>query len=205
MARDARLAGHGSNYFSGNEPQRYIDFTKDVFERKSKVDYATLFTTPADSFQTPFSPGRFTETDIRKNLAARKLKLNPGLGYVEFKQDEKGRVIPNEVFAGIGGPFRRDKDYDFQTGRPNTRQRPEDQPDYNPIWKEMYALSPTVKNPSENPMPSVYNPDPTGQIMARAEAKAKNEVDDNKSVAQLLSKDNNDKDKKEDEKTSDKA
>ena len=54
MARDARLAGHGSNYFSGNEPQRYIDFTKDVFERKSKVDYATLFTIPADSFQTPF-------------------------------------------------------------------------------------------------------------------------------------------------------
>jgi hypothetical protein len=57
MARDARLAGHGSNYFSGNEPQRYIDFTKDVFERKSKVDYATLFTIPADSFETPFSPG----------------------------------------------------------------------------------------------------------------------------------------------------
>ena len=87
MARDARLAGHGSNYFSGNEPQRYIDFTKDVFERKSKVDYATLFTIPADSFQTPFSPGRFNETDIRKSLSARKQKLNPGLGFVEFKQD----------------------------------------------------------------------------------------------------------------------
>jgi hypothetical protein len=37
MARDARLAGHGSSYFSENEPQRYIDFTKDVFERKRKT------------------------------------------------------------------------------------------------------------------------------------------------------------------------
>ena len=36
MARDARLAGHGSSYFSENEPQRYIDFTKDVFEKKKK-------------------------------------------------------------------------------------------------------------------------------------------------------------------------
>ena len=199
MARDARLAGHGSNYFSGNEPQRYIDFTKDVFERKSKVDYATLFTTPADSFQTPFSPGRFNETDIRKNLAARKLKLNPGLGYVEFKQDEEGRVIPNEVFAGIGGPFNRQKDYNFKDGRPNTRQIPEDQPDYNPMWREMYAYSPTVEERVENPMPCETNPDPTGRLMAQAQAKAKNEVDDNKSVAQLLEQGKGGKDKKEEE------
>jgi hypothetical protein len=202
MARDARLAGHGSNYFSGNEPQRYIDFTKDVFERKSKVDYATLFTIPADSFQTPFSPGRFNETDIRKSLSARKQKLNPGLGFVEFKQDEEGRVIPNEVFAGIGGPFNRQKDYNFNDGRPNTRQRPEDQPDYNPMWKEMYAFSPTVEERSENPMPRMSNPDPKGRLMAQAESKAKNEVEDNKSVAQLLAEDKGDKDKKEDEKNS---
>lgn len=202
MARDPRLAGHGSNYFSNNEPQRYIDFTKDVFEKKKNLNYADLFTVPATSFETPFSPGRFSETDIRKNIAARKLKLNPGLGFVEFKEDEKGRVIPNEVFAGIGGPFRRDEDYDFETGRPKTRQRPEDQPDYNPMWKEMYAYSPTVKEPSENPMPSVYNPDPTGRIMARQKAKAENEVEDNKSVAQLLSEDKNNKDKKEDDKSS---
>jgi hypothetical protein len=202
MARDARLAGHGSNYFSGNEPQRYIDFTKDVFERKSKVDYATLFTVPADSFETPFSPGRFNETDIRKSLSARKQKLNPGLGFVEFKQDEEGRVIPNEVFAGIGGPFNRQKDYNFNDGRPNTRQRPEDQPDYNPMWKEMYAFSPTVEERSENPMPRMSNPDPKGRLMAQAESKAKNEVEDNKSVAQLLAEDKGDKDKKEDEKNS---
>jgi hypothetical protein len=48
------------------------------------------------------------------------------------------------------------------TGRPNTRQRPEDQPDYNPMWKEMYAFSPTVEERSENPMPRMSNPDPEG-------------------------------------------
>jgi len=197
MARDARLAGHGSDYFSKNEPQRYIDFTKDIFEKKKNLNYADLFTIPADSFETPFSPGRFTETDIRKNISARKQRLNPGLGFVEFKQDEEGRVIPNEVFAGIGKPFNRQRDYNFDTGRPNTKQTPEDQPDYNPMWKEMYALSPTVEERSENPMPSFANPDPKGRLMAQAEAKAKNEVDDNKSVAQLLANKKEDKDEKE--------
>lgn len=202
MARDPRLAGHGSSYFSENKPQRYVDFTKDVFEKKKNLNYADLFTVPADSFETPFSPGRFNETDIKKSLSARKQKLNPGLGFVEFKQDEEGRVIPNEVFAGIGGPFNRQKDYNFNDGRPNTRQRPEDQPDYNPMWREMYAFSPTVEERSENPMPRMSNPDPKGRLMAQAESKAKNEVEDNKSVAQLLAEDKSDTDKKEDEKSS---
>lgn len=196
MARDPRLTGHGNSYFSENKPQRYIDFTKDVFEKKKNLNYADLFTVPATSFETPFSPGRFSETDIRKNIAARKLKLNPGLGFVEFKEDEKGRVIPSEVFAGIGGPFRRDQDYDFENGRPKTRQRPEDQPDYNPMWKEMYAYSPTVEERSENPMPRMANPDPKGRLMAQAESKAKNEVEDNKSIAQLLEGEKEDKDEK---------
>ncbi len=196
MARDPRLAGHGNSYFSENKPQRYIDFTKDVFEKKKNLNYADLFTVPATSFETPFSPGRFSETDIRKNIAARKLKLNPGLGFVEFKEDEKGRVIPSEVFAGIGGPFRRDQDYDFESGRPKTRQRPEDQPDYNPMWKEMYAYSPTVEERSENPMPRMANPDPKGRLMEQAESKAKNEVEDNKSIAQLLAGEKEDKDEK---------
>lgn len=202
MARDPRLAGHGSSYFSENKPQRYVDFTKDVFEKKKNLNYTDLFTVPADSFETPFSPGRFNETDIKKSLSARKQKLNPGLGFVEFKQDEEGRVIPNEVFAGIGGPFNRQKDYNFNDGRPNTRQRPEDQPDYNPMWREMYAFSPTVEERSENPMPRMSNPDPKGRLMAQAESKAKNEVEDNKSVAQLLAEDKSDTDKKEDEKSS---
>jgi hypothetical protein len=142
MARDARLAGHGSSYFSENEPQRYVDFTKDVFEKKKNLNYADLFTVPADSFETPFSPGRFNETDIRKSLSARKQKLNPGLGFVEFKQDEEGRVIPNEVLL-VSADLLIDKEITIlMTGRPNTKQTPEDQPDYNPMWKEMYALVP---------------------------------------------------------------
>lgn len=205
MARDARLAGHGSNYFSENEPQRYIDFTKDIFEKKKNLNYADLFTVPADSFQAPFSLGRFTESDIRKSLTARKQKLNPGLGFVEFKQDEEGRVIPNEVFAGIGGPFNRQRDYNFDTGRPNTKQTPEEQPDYNPMWKEMYAYSPTVSERIENTMPTKTNPDPQNRLMKEAQAKAENEVEGNKSIAQLLSNEKEDKDKKEDKKTSDKA
>ena len=196
MARDPRLAGHGNNYFSVNNPQRYIDFTKDVFERKKNLNYADLFTVPATSFEAPFSPGRFSETDIRKSIAARKLKLNPGLGFVEFKQDEEGRVIPNEVFAGIGGPFNRQRDYNFDTGRPNTKQTPEDQPDYNPMWKEMYAYSPTVPERIKNTMPTKTNPDPQNLLMAQAETKAKNEVEDNKSIAQLLSDDKEDKEDK---------
>jgi len=202
MARDARLAGHGSDYFSKNEPQRYIDFTKDVFEKKKNLNYADLFTIPADSFETPFSPGRFNETDIRKSLAARKQRLNPGLGFVEFKQDEEGRVIPNEVFAGIGRPFNRQRDYNFDTGRPNTKQTPEDQPDYNPMWKEMYAYSPTVPKRIENTMPTTTNPDPQNLLLKQAQARAENEVEGNKSIAQLLSNEKEDKDKKEDEKSS---
>jgi len=46
-------------------------------------------------------------------------------------------------------------------------------------------------------MPSFANPDPKGRLMAQAEAKAKNEVDDNKSVAQLLANKKEDKDEKE--------
>jgi hypothetical protein len=38
--------------------------------------------------------------------------------------------------------------------------------------------------------------------MAQAESKAKNEVEDNKSVAQLLAEEKEDKDEKEDEKSS---
>jgi hypothetical protein len=65
------------------------------------------------------------------------------------------------------------------------------------MWKEMYSYSPTVEDRSENPMPRMSNPDPKGRLMAQAEAKAKNEVEDNKSIAQLLAGEKEDKDEKE--------
>jgi hypothetical protein len=55
---------------------------------------------------------------------------------------------------------------------------------------EAYRISPTI-NPDKrasNPMPRVKNPDPKGYMMAAAEKRALNEVEDNKSVAQLLNK-----------------
>jgi hypothetical protein len=73
------------------------------------------------------------------------------------------------------------------------------------MWKEMYAYSPTVPERIKNTMPTKTNPDPQNRLMKEAQAKAENEVEGNKSIAQLLSNEKEDKDKKEDEKTSDKA
>ncbi len=87
------------------------------------------------------------------------------------------------------GRFNRPEDYDFNAGRPLTRQRPQEQPDFNPQWVEAYKLSPTV-NPSKvakNPMPRMENPDPNGYLMAMAERRAEDESEDKKSIAQLLS------------------
>ena len=56
------------------------------------------------------------------------------------------------------------------------------------MWEEMYRISPTV-NPGEtakNPMPSVNNPDPNNFIMMAQQSRAENEVEDNKTVAQII-------------------
>ena len=53
---------------------------------------------------------------------------------------------------------------------------------------EAYKISPTL-NPgktAKNPMPRVRNPDPNGYLMAMAEKRAENEVEDKPSIAQLL-------------------
>jgi hypothetical protein len=91
------------------------------------------------------------------------------------------------LFEGLGR-FNRPADYDFDEGRARTTQRPQDQPDFNPQWIEAYKISPTL-NPSKtakNPMPRVRNPDPNGYLMAMAEKRAENEVEDKPSIAQLL-------------------
>jgi hypothetical protein len=79
-------------------------------------------------------------------------------------------------------------DYDFNEGRARTDQRPQSQPDFNPQWMEAYKISPTL-NPgkmAKNPMPRLRNPDPNGYLMAMAERRAENEVEDKPSIAQLL-------------------
>jgi len=173
MAKDHRL-----------ELDRYLDYGKDLFSKRKNLDFDDLFSVKADSGSAPWSLNRFDSTDLLRRIQTRKLQLNPGLQQVG---DDGGEI---EVFAGIGR-FNRDKDYDFVNGRANTNQRPEEQPGFNSLWGEYYSLSPTL-NPGKrasNPMPRAKNPDPKGYIMAQMETKAKNEMEGDKSVAQLLAGD----------------
>jgi len=181
MAKDARL-----------DLGRYIDYTKDVFAKKRQLNFDDLFSAKADSGTAPWTPSRFESTDLLRRIQTRKLKFNPGLEYVG--EDP----LQFEVFSGIGR-FNRREDYDFNNGRALTKQRPEDQPGFNPIWKDMYALSPTLEpgDRVSNPMPRAANPDPKGYLMATAENKAENEVEGNKSVAQLLKGDDEGKEEEE--------
>lgn len=171
MAKDYRLA-----------LDRYIDFTKDPFIAKRKVDFDDSFASKPSSGKAPWMPSRFTEEDLLRRVQTRKLKLNPTLNFVGDHPEEY------EVFANIGR-FTRKEGYDFEAGRPRTMMRPEDQPGFSPVWVEAYRISPTV-NPDKrasNPMPRVANPDPKGYMMAAAEKRALNEVEGNKSVSQLIS------------------
>jgi len=176
MARDPRLSEFG--------PDKYIGFTSDVFKRKRQLNFDDLFSAKSDSGTAPWTPSRFESADLLRRIQTRKLRFNPGLQYV----GEDAQQL--EVFAGIGR-FVRKEDYDFNAGRALTKQRPEEQPGFNPIWRDMYALSPTLKPDKRvsNPMPRASNPDPKGYLMATAEKRAENEVEGNLSVAQLLKED----------------
>jgi len=172
MAKDHRLA-----------LDRYVDYTKDPFLKKRKVDFDDSFASKASSGAAPWMPSRFEQSDLLRRIQTRKLKLNPSLNFVGNTPEEY------EVFANIGR-FVRNESYDFNEGRPLTSLRPEEQPGFSPVWVEAYKISPTV-NPDKrasNPMPRMTNPDPKGYMMASAEKRALNEVEDNKSVAQLLTK-----------------
>jgi hypothetical protein len=171
MAKDHRLA-----------LDRYIDYAKDPFIKQRKVDFSDSFATKSSTGASPWMPSRFEQQDLLRRIQTRKLKLNPSLNFVGNTPEEY------EVFANIGR-FVRNESYDFNTGRPLTSLRPEEQPGFSPVWVEAYRISPTV-NPDKratNPMPRVANPDPKGYMMASAEKRALNEVENNKSVAQLLS------------------
>jgi hypothetical protein len=182
MARDARL-----------DLGRYIrnPFNKNSANNK-KLDFDDLFRSKPETGDYPWNPSRFDQVDLVKRAMTRKVTLNPDLNFVGNAPffDNNQEVTPEyELFAGLGR-FKR-LDYDFEEGRPKTFQRPQDQPDFNPQWVEAYKLSPTL-NPEDrarNPMPRLRNPDPNGYLMTTAESRAKNEIEDNKSVADLLTED----------------
>ena len=181
------------------ELNRYIS---NPFDNKgriaSQLNFRELFRNKYDTETggAPWVPSRFTSDDLLKSIQTRKITQNPRLAFVpnspfwdtrnELGASQYGASQYYDMF-GLGR-FNRPLDYDFETGRANTKARPQDQPDFNPQWMEAYKLSPTVSpdKRARNPMPRMKNPDPNGFIMRLAESQAENEVENNVSVAQLL-------------------
>jgi hypothetical protein len=181
MAQDARL-----------DLGRYVS---NPFNRQGqvskKLDFHDLFASKPATGDYPWNPSRFSERDLMKRMMTRKETLNPALNFVGnapfFDGNENGVTPEYELFDGLGR-FNRPEDYDFDEGRGKTTQRPQEQPDFNPQWMEAYKISPTL-NPAKmakNPMPRLRNPDPQGYLMAMAEKRAENEVEDKPSISQLL-------------------
>lgn len=179
MAKDARL-----------DLGRYIQnpFDKNG-QAAHRLDFGDLFRAKPETGEYPWNPSRFTERDLLKRMMTRKVTLNPTLSFTPNTPFFDGNEEVTEAYDMFGlGRFNRPEDYDFDEGRARTPQRPQDQPDFNPNWIEAYKLSPTL-NPSKaakNPMPRLRNPDPRGFLMAMAEQRAKGEVEDTPSVAELL-------------------
>jgi hypothetical protein len=125
----------------------------------------------------------------------KKQPLTHVLGFVGNSPffDDENQLDPKdyELFEGLGR-FDRPQAYDFNEGRALTRNRPQNQPDFNPEWLDAYNVSPTV-NPSKrakNPMPRMKNPDPNGYLMSVAENRVEGEAEGKASVAQLLQRKN---------------
>ena len=182
MVKDARL-----------DLGRYIS---NPFNKRGEVtkrlDFNDLFKSRAADGEYPWNPSRFTSRDLLKRSMTRKTTLNPDLNFVgnsPFFDENRSATQDYEVFEGIGR-FNRPFDYDFEEGRPRTKQRPEEQPDFNQEWLEAYNISPTL-NPAENasnPMPRMRNPDPKGYLMAEAENAVKSEEEGDSSIAELLAR-----------------
>ena len=182
MTKDARL-----------DLGRYIS---NPFNRRGgvtkRLDFNDLFKSKAADGEYPWNPSRFTSRDLLKRSMTRKTTLNPDLNFVgnsPFFDENRSSTRDYEVFDGIGR-FNRPFDYDFEEGRPRTKQRPEQQPDFNQEWLEAYNISPTL-NPAENasnPMPRMRNPDPKGYLMAEASNAVKSEEEGDASIAELLAR-----------------
>jgi hypothetical protein len=156
-----------------------------------KLNFRDLFASKPSTGDPPWTPSRFKAEHLTNALQTRKTTLNPSLRFAGNSPffDDENQLDPKdyELFAGLGR-FYRPESYDFNEGRALTRNRPQNQPDFNPEWIDAYNVSPTV-NPSKrvkNPMPRNSNPDPNGYLMAMAENRVENEAEDKVSVAQLL-------------------
>jgi hypothetical protein len=181
MARDDRL-----------ELGRYLTNPFNEGGRVSrKLNFNDLFASKPSTGAPPWTPSRFKAEHLTNALQTKKATLNPRLRFVGNSPffDDENQLDPKdyELFEGLGR-FDRPVAYDFNEGRALTRNRPQNQPDFNPEWLDAYNVSPTV-NPSKrakNPMPRMKNPDPNGYLMSVAENRAESEAEDKVSVAQLL-------------------
>jgi hypothetical protein len=183
MAKDDRLelGRYLNNPFNGNSQGRMV----------KQLNFRTLFESKPETGAPPWTPSRFKAEHLTNALQTRKATLNPRLRFVGNSPffDDENQLDPKdyELFEGLGR-FDRPEAYDFNEGRALTRNRPQNQPDFNPEWIDAYNVSPTV-NPSKrakNPMPRMKNPDPNGYLMSVAENRVESEAEDKVSVAQLL-------------------
>lgn len=172
MPRDVRLS----------DPSQYISEVDRKFHKKKKINYQEAF--KSKPTEAPFTAGgRFETDDLRNKLQAKKLTQNPRLNFVG------GDPTEFQLFTGLPRfDTNREELYNFEIGKPNTIADFRTYPEYNPMWEEMYRVSPTV-NPGEtakSTMPSINNPDPQNFIMKKMQLRAENEVENNKTIAQII-------------------
>ena len=154
-----------------------------------KLNFNDLFASKPEDGRYPWMPSHFDAEDLTRRAMTKKPTLNPDLNYLgnsSFWNESQGLSEGGHHVFGNDSRFRRNT-YDFNEGRPLTSRRPQDQPDFNPIWMEAYLISPTVSpdKRAKNKMPRLSNPDPNGYIQARAESEAN---PGEPSVAELLSR-----------------
>ena len=182
MPRDIRL----------NDPSKHLDDVEKFFSEGQrglrKIDYEESFR--AKSHEPPFNINRFGTQELSSRLVTRKQILNRRLDFANNAEEF-------QLFTGLGrfDTGRNNKEmplYSFEEGRANTKLDFRQTPEYQVIgelWKERYALSPTI-SPGDrvsNPMPRDANPDPKGFLMATAQQRAEREAEGQMNVAQLLS------------------
>lgn len=181
MARDDRL-----------ELGRYLTNPFNEGGRVARqLNFNDLFASKPSTGAPPWTPSRFKAEHLTNALQTRKATLNPRLRFVGNSPffDDENQLDPKdyELFEGLGR-FDRPVSYSFEEGRALTRNRPQNQPDFNQEWVDAYNVSPTV-NPgkrAKNPMPRMRNPDPNGYLMSMAENRVEGEAEGKASVAQLL-------------------
>ena len=172
MPRDARLS----------DPSDYISEVDRKFHKKKKINYQEAF--KSKPTEAPFTAGgRFEAEDLRNKLQSKKLTQNPRLNFVG------GDPTQFELFTGLPRfDTNRQELYNFEVGKPNTVSDFRMYPEYNPMWEQMYMVSPTV-NPgsrARNTMPSARNPDPQNFTMMTMQKRAENEVEGKKTIAQII-------------------